>query len=73
MVSRSDNKRNVKRGARKTSGVTGVHWFNAANKWRAQISAAGRYVYLGLFIELDAAAERERGFHSNHGRATSAS
>lgn len=74
-VSRAENARNIKRHATNTSGVSGVVWHKASNKWSATIGAsAGRSSYLGLFANFDdavaarKAAETHRGYHPNHGR-----
>ena len=45
-----------------TSGVTGVEWVPAANKWKAVIFFKGKRHYLGLYGRLeDAVAARKRG------------
>lgn len=55
------------------SGFTGVIWNKASKKWLAQIAVDGRYIYLGLFAEIeDAIAARKQAnikhnFHANHG------
>lgn len=70
---RVGNMRNASRAANNTSGVTGVDWCSAGGRWRAQITVRQRRLYLGLFHDFDAAvaarkaAEREHGFHPNHG------
>jgi hypothetical protein len=69
-----DNARNMRRRADNTSGVTGVSWHKGARKWKAEIVVTGRTMHLGLFSDFqDAAAARRRaekdiGFHPNHGR-----
>lgn len=73
-VTRLDNTRNACRRKDNKSGVTGVVWHKAANKWLAQIRVLGQNIYLGLFIDLEEAvstrrtAEVKYGFHPNHGR-----
>jgi len=73
-VSDAENKRNSARPSHNTSGVMGVSWHKASGKWRARIRAQGKLVHLGLFRDFDEAvrarkaAEREHGFHANHGR-----
>jgi len=55
------------------SGVVGVSWHKSRNKWRARIVANGEDIHLGLFESLGEAencrkiAEKEYGFHANHG------
>lgn len=64
------NVRNRAIVANNTSGTMGVAWHKRAGKWEVSINGK----YLGLFSNLDAAvaarknAEREYGFHENHGR-----
>lgn len=74
-VSRSENQQNAKMNSKNTSGVVGVRWRNRYGRWEAQITANGRKIYLGRFDDLASAsaarkvAEREHGFHPNHGRS----
>lgn len=71
-----ENSRNMSISKLNKSGVNGVTW--KGNKWRAQIRADGRVIYLGSFDEKDEAAaarklaEIKYGYHPNHG-ATAAS
>lgn len=57
------------------SGVMGVHWSAQRRKWVAKIVVGGRTIILGHFDSVDEAAsarkeaDRQYGFHSNHGRA----
>lgn len=73
--SNQTNQRNQRRAANNTSGVTGVSWHKKEQRWRARISTDGKQVHLGCFKEKsDAiaarkAAEKEHGYHPNHGRA----
>lgn len=73
VVDNQTNQRNASRWATNRSGVTGVYRYKPST-WRAFIYVGGRYVHLGNFREFDAAvsarkaAEREYGFHRNHGR-----
>ena len=73
-VSRAENNRNSSRSRRNQSGVTGVSYERAAGKWRAQITTNRQSKFLGLFDSIEdaivarKAAEKERGFHRNHGR-----
>lgn len=73
-VTRSENSKNAKKSSANTSGVTGVVWHKGASKWASQIMVSGKNIYLGLFDDIHEAAtarrsaEREFGFHENHGR-----
>lgn len=73
-IQRSDNQRNMKRFVTNKSGVTGVHWDDDLGKWRAVIHSDGGNVHLGAWsekaeaVEARKRAERELGFHENHGR-----
>jgi hypothetical protein len=57
------------------SGITGVTWIEATQKWRAQITVDGKAIHLGVFPKIEDAAtarkvaERKFEFHNNHGRA----
>ena len=74
-VSRKLNCRNKRLRDNNKSGVNGVYWSKQSKKWAAQIRVDGGRVHLGVFDDLrDAArvrkqAERENGYHENHGRA----
>lgn len=56
-----------------TSGITGVRWENAGNRWVAKIKVGGRNVHLGSFkSKADAARARKVaqikfGFTARHG------
>jgi len=71
----SDNRTNACMYKNNNSGRTGVHWLKDANKWRAAIRLGGKVKHLGVFTELEdaikarAEAEKEMGFHANHGRS----
>jgi len=73
-VSSQENVMNAKRSADNTSGVTGVSWHKRDMRWQAQIQAGGKFQHLGQFTNLQDAvdarkqAERDLGFHINHGR-----
>lgn len=70
----SVNSKNLKTPDNNKSGVIGVHWHKASEKWQAQISANGIKIHLGVFDDFEAAciarkgAEMDHGFHENHGR-----
>lgn len=73
-VPQSVNGKNTKKHSTNTSGHPGVSWDAKNRKWGAYIKVEGRQIRLGRFIaKRDAigarkAAEREFGFHENHGR-----
>lgn len=58
------------------SGCPGVSWDSEYSKWRARIGVDGKKINLGRFEDLESAiaakkqAEREYGFHPNHGKPT---
>lgn len=68
------NCRNCRISKNNRSGANGVYWSNGRRKWVAQIMVDYRTRYLGIFETIEAAikarkaAEREAGFHPNHGR-----
>lgn len=69
-----ENQRNRRLPSINKSGRIGVFWHEVDSCWRAFIGVRGRRIHLGSFKEKDAAiaarisAEREHGFHPNHGR-----
>ena len=74
-VSRAENSRNAKTPSTNTSGVKGVNWHKAKQKWRAVINIDGhKNKHLGYFDNLEEAKqfmENERiklhGEFANHG------
>lgn len=66
------NNRNLARPRNNTSGTVGVAFI--PGRWRATITVDNRAIHLGYFeteaeaIAARKAAEREYGFHPNHGR-----
>lgn len=68
------NRRNMARSKRNRSGVTGVSWDSHREKWTARITHDRRVIGLGRFDIFDdavaarKAAEKQYGFHENHGR-----
>jgi hypothetical protein len=74
-VTHRENLLNAKKRSDNTSEVTGVHWRKSDQKWGAQIHINGRGKTLGAFATFDKAvearllAEKDAGFHKNHGRA----
>jgi hypothetical protein len=72
-VSLLENRRNQSLQSRNTSGVTGVT--RSRSKWQAMIMTSEGRVYLGRFEKKEDAvaarkqAEKEHGYHPNHGGA----
>lgn len=73
-VDRINQNKNLAMPRTNTSGVVGVHWSKAKSKWVAQISennrtkCLGRYSCFAKAVKSRRAAERDMGFHPNHGR-----
>lgn len=73
-VTVKENRRNQRVSRRNSSGVTGVHWCARDKRWTSQIKNDGKAKHLGNFTNFEDAvasrkrAERELGFHPNHGR-----
>ena len=73
-VARLENRKNVRMLDSNTSGHVGVRWLKDRKKWRAYIKSDRKQKMLGYFNHLSdalaarALAERELGFHKNHGR-----
>ena len=75
MVTNSQNQMNTSMKSNNTSGVKGVRWHKAANKWCTQIMKNGKLKHLGYFTEIDdaeaaylAAAEEYQGQFAYHKR-----
>lgn len=72
-VDHQTNHRNQNRRKNNTSGVMGVYWQKNRKTWNATIFVDGVSIHQGAFQTYDAAvsarraAEREYGFHENHG------
>lgn len=72
-VTKEGNARNQKLHTTNSSGVAGVSFCRDSDKWRARIPREGKMVYLGRFSTLEAAArarklaEKDLGYHENHG------
>lgn len=72
-VTISTNQRNAKMQSNNTSGVTGVSYFAARKKWRADIKIGNKYKFLGMFDTIEEAtaarveAQRQHGFSERHG------
>ena len=77
-VTRRQNSRNRPLRADNKTGVPGVHWEKACQKWRARIKANGKNVSLGVYdtveeaVAVRIAAEKQHGYHPNHGRHSAA-
>jgi hypothetical protein len=75
LVCNAENHRNCSMYSHNTSGVTGVFWYKPLNKWQAGVMVDQKHHHIGFFDNLlDAVAarkraEREFGFHENHGLA----
>lgn len=73
-ATRAENAMNLALRRDNLSGVVGVGWHRPSKKWRARITAAKVTRCLGSFETFEDAcavrqcAERELGFHANHGR-----
>lgn len=67
------NRKNQSRRKDNISGITGIHWDKSRVKWCAEITSNGVKHFLGRFeclsdaVEARKNAEREHGFHENHG------
>lgn len=68
-----ENGKNQRLFSTNTSGVTGVYWMKANQKWHAKIVINRKSIHLGYFDDKDDAirarksAEIEHSFHPNHG------
>ena len=70
VVSVKQNCQNRRRNANNSSGQTGVHWDASEGRWRAKIQGKhlGLYSNFNDAVTARKAAEKECGFHENHGR-----
>ena len=73
-VTFGQNRRNQSKLLHNTSGITGVCWDNAQQKWMANISVNNKNKFLGRFdskeeaIQARADAEVFYDYHRNHGK-----
>lgn len=73
-VTQTENARNTARHRTNTSGCTGVFWHTRESRWYAVISINAKRKVLGSFrdkadaIAARKAAEKQLGYHENHGR-----
>lgn len=65
-VTRSQNRMNVGAYSNNKSGVRGVSWSKANNKWKAQIQKDGRKIGIGYFSSIDEAKEAYMKAASKH-------
>jgi len=57
LATSAENNRNTRMRKNNASGYKGVSWDQRANKWYAQIMANGRNIALGMFANIDDAAD----------------
>lgn len=73
-VTRTENQKNTRLRADNTSGVVGISWDTAREKWHSYISDKGRRITLGYFKNKEKAVEERKkaeikyGYHPNHGK-----
>lgn len=73
LVSHQENRKNSVLNSNNKSGYLGVHYDKCRKKWKSEICIDGKNKYLGRFDCInDAISARERankeyGFHKNHG------
>lgn len=74
-VTLAENNKNMARPINNKSGKSGVHFDKSCNRWRAYIRHDGKRRHIGCFGSFDEAAkarnlaEKQYGFHPNHGRS----
>jgi hypothetical protein len=75
VVSNDENSRNIRLPRNNTSGRIGVNFRKGEGTWRAEICVNQKRIHLGVYATFEEAcaareaAERQYGFHPNHGRA----
>ena len=73
-ATQQENNKNLPISKHNTSGVTGVYWNKARNKWKAYIYVNYKNKHLGSYVDWFEAvcarksAENKYSFHPNHGR-----
>jgi len=73
-VTHTMNTRNACLSRRNKSGCPGVTWHSRDNKWNVNMRVDMVLHHIGMFLDLGEAiaarkaAEKEHGFHQNHGR-----
>ena len=60
ICSNQQNCMNANLSKNNTSGYTGVIWHKLSQKWQSEIRVDGKYIYLGLFINLKDAIEARK-------------
>jgi hypothetical protein len=74
-VTKAENARNAKLSKANLCGVAGVYHVKRTGRWAARIKVDGKSIWLGEYPSMDEAAkvrakaQRDYGFHPNHGRA----
>ena len=73
-ITQAQNVMNKKAQSNNTSGFKGVYWHKAGQKWCAEIKAEGKRVRLGLFSDVQEAANAynaaSKRLHGEFGRAS---
>lgn len=74
LATSGQNQRNHAVHSDSKSGIKGVSWHKASNRWRAQLRVKGRIINLGGFKDIDraervvrAARKKYHGTFANHG------
>lgn len=76
-VTQSINQQNQRRHKIGKSGYLGVYYMPTKNKYKAEINQNGKRIYLGLYSTIEEAilfrkiAEKEYGYHKDHGQLRS--
>lgn len=73
-VAWTENAKNHKRRSDNTTGAVGIYWYpheRKQGKWLVKIGSkhVGYFACIGQAIRARKQAERQHGFHENHGRA----
>ena len=66
LASNAENQQNLKPTSANKSGVIGVMWHKAANKWQASIVVERKTIHLGLFSHFDDAVEARYNAEKRH-------
>jgi hypothetical protein len=73
-IPQAGNTKNMRLPRHNTSGIVGVGFIRTSGRWFAQIGSRKNHVFLGCYATKEEAAaarraaERELGYHANHGR-----
>lgn len=74
LVTSGGNSKNMRRQKGVKAPHPGVYWYDRLNGYMVQITSDGKVIHLGVHRSLDSAiaarkqAEKDLGFHKNHGR-----